>query len=192
MKLELYPLLFHLKNCPGNFLELSSHFRAGRVNTEALVADCQRMVLDDFLLDNQKIQEAFSTLVWNEATATSIQISCWLFAHPYFLKQPQLWAGMELFMFGKLPQLAPLVALESWIDDEDRTEEFVRLALDCCGMKLDGESENEAADRLAALSTINRQQVLSATSNAFERMMEIRRKMAEDKAREAANVYGRE
>jgi hypothetical protein len=192
MKIDLYPLLFHLKNCPGNFLELSAHFPKGNVNTEALVADCQRMVSDDFLLDIQNTKAAFSTLVWNEATVTTIQMSCWFFAHPYFLGQPQLWDGMERFMFGVLPQIAPLVAVQSWIDDEDRTEEFVRLALDCCGVKLDGESENEAADRLAALSTIKRQQVLSETSNAFERMMEIRRKMAEDKAREAANVYGRE
>ena len=192
MKIELYPLLFHLKNCPGSFLELSAHFPAGRVNTKALVADCRRMVSDDFLLDDRDIQEAFSTLVWNEAIVSSIQMSCWLFAHPYFLKQPQLWDGMERFMFGVLPQIAPLVAVQSWLDDEDRTEEFVRLALDCCGINPDGESDNEAADRLDALSTIKRQQVLSATSNAFERMMEIRRKMAEDKAREAANVYGRE
>lgn len=174
------------------FFEATSQFQHGSIHTHALVADCFRLVSGDLLLEENAIPDKEILIKLEKKSITAIQVSCWFFSYEAFHRQPGLLAGITTFMLRKLPELADYVDTRQWIEDEDRNEEFVRAALDCCGIMPDGESEIEAADRLDALSTIKRQQVLKESSEAFERMMEIRRKMAEQKAREAANVYGRE
>lgn len=189
--LDLYLLLSHLKNCPEVFFE-KSQFHQGSIHTEALIADCFRLVSGNLLLDSSAIPDRDEVSRLGERSLTAIHISCWFFSHRAFSRQPRLLAGIRNFMFHRLTELASYVDARQWVEDEDRNEEFVRVALDCCELVPDGESEIEAADRLDALSTVKRQAVLKESSEAFERMMEIRRKMAEQKAREAANVYGRE
>ncbi|WP_207534808.1 hypothetical protein [Desertivirga arenae] len=188
---ELYTLLSHLKGCPEVFLEQPVENPVS-INTHALVADCFRMVSGDFLLDNNAIPSTKELNDLDGNIIPAIRIGCWLFSHSIFEGKPELLPAIRLFMFQKLPVLAPLVEKMQWLEDEDRTEEFVRLALRCCEILTDRETQIQAEDRLDALDTIKRQKVLKESSGAFERMMEIRRKMAEQKAREAANVYGRE
>ena len=192
---NLYSLLFHLRNCPPLFCRTPVYFDVDGIQTYALLADCFRLVSDDYLLDNSALPTESDLNKLGQPAQIGIQVACWLFSHKYFNRpqqKQQIWDGMKTFMFNRLPELSIYVKVEEWIENEDRNEEFVRLAIDCCGLRPDGESENEATDRLDALNTIKRFKVLENSTGAFDRMMEIRRTMAENKAREAANVYGRE
>jgi hypothetical protein len=119
-------------------------------------------------------------------------VACWFFSHPAFAGRPALLPGLDNFLFTELPPVCRHVKPQEWLEDEDRAEEFVRLALRSCALLPAGEAPAEAADKLDALSTLKRLAVLRQTNESLERARAIRQKMADEKAREAANVYGRE
>ncbi|MFZ6008784.1 MAG: hypothetical protein ACOYXT_00435, partial [Bacteroidota bacterium] len=129
---------------------------------------------------------------YKENESLSIQIGIWFFHHPLFVNNRKLPDPIKEFLLIRLPVLSKYVDHKQWLDDEDRTEEFIREALQSCKILIDDETPAEAHDRLEALSTLKRQKVITETNESLERMKKIRQKMAEQKAREAANVYGRE
>src|SRR5262249_14398859 len=78
------------------------------------------------------------------------------------------------------------------VTDPDRREELARYCLKQLGLRPHGESENAAADRLAALDSIERIRVAQEARKAEERVRAIRAAMAKRAAEEAAAKYGRE
>lgn len=182
---DITALLFHLKNCPADFLKAT-------VNTNALLMDVYRNVFGSKAAPDTQLPQLRANEDFDKNHLLSIQIGCWLFSHASFAGGKNVLQGMESFLFGVLAGLMPYVDHKDWIHDEDRSEEFIRLALASCNLMPGGESEAEAVDRLDALSTLKRRNVLQESNAAMQRIKEIRQKMAEAKAREAANVYGRE
>jgi hypothetical protein len=189
---DMSTLLFHLKSCPGDFLKTSSINKGGIVNTNALLQDVYRKIFGDVTVEDKFLpyMKPDDRLDTNHIMA--IQIGCWLFSHSSFLRDNSKLLGIQRFLFGELSEVAPYVKYTEWVSDEDRTEEFIRLALKSCELLLKGETVEEAADRLDALSTLKRRNVLQESNAAMQRIKELRQKMADAKAREAANVYGRE
>lgn len=184
-------LLFHLKNCPDDFLK-PSVFSGGRVHTNALLMDVYRRVYGDKTVTDANLPGLRADSSFDDNHLLSVHIGCWVFSHPSFANGRSTLRGVENFLFEELAKLSPYVNAAGWIQDEDRAEEFLRLALQTCRLLPEDESEAEAADRLDALSTTKRRSVLQESNAALQRIKEIRQKMAEAKAREAANVYGRE
>lgn len=189
---DLYALLYHLRACPDDFLLPPVGFDDGAVHTKALVLDVYRQMHGNLLVSNEALPPLDMDENLGINQAVSIQIGAWFFSHSVFQRQPQLLPGAEEFSFTYLPVVSRYVNGKDWIGDEDRSEEFVRLALHCCKLLPQGETEEEAADKFDALNTIKRRAVLHQSSEQMQRIKEIRQKMAEAKAREAANVYGRE
>lgn len=191
-EVDIYALLYHLRACPDDFVLPPIGFDDGVIHTKALVLDVYRKMAGDVLIPNESLPllEMDESLTINQVT--SIQVGAWFFSHSTFQTQPQVLPGAEEFLFTYLPVVSRYVNYKEWISDEDRSEEFVRLALRCCKLLPQGESEEEAADKFDALNTIKRRAVLHQSSEQMQRIKEIRRQMAEAKAREAANVYGRE
>lgn len=189
---EIYTLIKHLRNCPHDFLEFN-HQPGTKPVTEALVYDLFRKVVGNFNVSRESLPDV-DKLVWQlgDEEYRAIHIGVWFFHHQLFGDNPSLIKSIRVFLFERLPELTPYVKAMAWLEDEDRAEEFVREALRCCNMLIDGETEHEAQDRLDALSSVKRQQVLEQTNESLARMKAIRQAMAEKKAREAANVYGRE
>ncbi|RAW00364.1 hypothetical protein [Pseudochryseolinea flava] len=185
---ELFALLHHLKNCPSDFLDVKENL--SKMITKALIADLFRKLFNDFE-DDKDLKALLSQLNVSENEYRAIRVATWFFDQPLF-HDNNLQDGITSFLFERLPLLSKHVKAETWLDDEDRTEEFVREALRSCHVLIDGESEDEAQDRLDALSTIKRLKILEETNAPLLRMKAIRQAMAEKKAREAANVYGRE
>jgi hypothetical protein len=192
-KQDLYSLLHHLKEFPTEFQQLKPD--AGNVFVlKALLNDLYRAICGDFAVTENKLPslKEIDIRYFNQDITRSIYLGVWFFHHPIFIRHPELLEKINTFLLKRLPELCSYVAHQQWLDDEDRSEEFIREALQCCNMSIDGETHEEAADRLDALSTLKRQRVLKETNESMERMKAIRKKMAEDKAREAANVYGRD
>lgn len=189
---ELYALIQHLRNCPHDFQQFN-HKPGSQPVTEALAYDLFRKVVGNFNASHESLPDV-GNLVWKlgDEEYRAIHIGIWFFHQPLFEGNASLVKGIRTFLFERLPELTGYVKADAWLEHEDRAEEFVREALRCCNMPIDGETEHEAQDRLDALSSIKRHQVLAQTNESLQRMKAIRQAMAEQKAREAANVYGRE
>ena len=190
---ELYGLIHHLRNCPPEF-QLHGHEPGRMEGTTALLYDLFRRVYGDVTVRHEVLPSLLQ-LDWRyfkENESRSIHIGIWFFSYSFFYNKPELLEGIKNFLLTRLPILCTYVKHEQWMEDEDRAEEFIREALQCCDLLLDHETKEEAQDRLDALSTVKRQEVLRETNESMERMKAIRKKMAEQKSREAANAYSRE
>ena len=188
---DIYKYIHHLTKCPFEFRRPSLYTEVGGINTDALMLDVLRDINPELHHTNfLKTNEEYMTYSRNHII--SLHIASWFFSLDVFKMKTELSELILDFSFNQLSVLSDFVEGDLWLEDEDRSEEFVRLALFSCGIVPDGETEIQAKDRMDALSTLKRNNVLSESKAAFDRIMDIRRKMAEKKAKEAANVYGRE
>ncbi|MCP2044431.1 hypothetical protein [Pontibacter sp. HSC-36F09] len=190
--IDIYTLFYHLKSCPEYFFHCPPLNRGVVPHTEVLLKDMYRKVHGDFSVQDAALPTLVNLWQYDENQLISMQVGCWLFHHPFFAGKPSWVTGIDFFLNDDLQALSPFVQAREWVEDEDRAEEFIRLALRKCGVIPAGETALEAADRLEALDTLKRQAVLRGSQASYDRIREIRRKMAEQKAREASNVYGRE
>lgn len=78
------------------------------------------------------------------------------------------------------------------LQDEDQREEVIRLTLNGLGLRPREETDQQAQDRLLMVSSSERARVVAASRAAEERAETIRRALAEQRAREAADKYTRE
>jgi hypothetical protein len=120
-----------------------------------------------------------------------LSIVCWLLDDPWFLQRPNLADCVRrLLASEQLSRLAALVKPELFVSDPDRREELTRVCLDLLHLRPQGESAAMAADRLAALDSLERDRVLRKTAVAERRAREVREAMARARAQESASRYG--
>lgn len=191
-KYDVFELFTYLKKCPDTYLQPSDFFLEDGVNSIALICDTYRIVSNDFLKNEFNIPTGSNLKSVDDNHWRAIHISAWLLSHPDFVNSPSIEDKLYHFWFEELVQASRYVKYNEWIADDERAEEMVRLLLHCCEIIPDGENRDEAADKLASLSSVDRHKVLKESYEAHERIMNIKREMAEKKAREAANTYGRE
>ncbi|OXA75690.1 hypothetical protein SAMN05444397_11537 [Flavobacterium aquidurense] len=189
-KYDVFELVTHLRKCPEAYLQSSDFFSTEGVNSIALVQDTYRLVTNDFLRNDFNISSNLGTIDDNHWRA--IHISTWLLSNPDFINNPVIEDKLYSFWFIELHKASAYVKCNEWINDDERAEEMVRLLLYCCEIIPFGENQDEAADKLSSLSSVERHKVLKQSYEAHERIMKIKREMEEQKAREAANTYGRE
>lgn len=180
-------LIHHLKQCPPEFLAPPLQHGKGEVHSEALLNDIMRQLSHDLTAPQLSKIAAEKRSI---AELLMIQICCWLLTHPFFKNIDNRW--IHEFINNQLSSIAPLVRPELWVTDEERAEELGRMVLHCSGYLPAGESREEALDRYDSVNTIKRLKVIEESNAANARAQEIRRQMAEKRAREAANVYARE
>ena len=185
--MEIFNLIDHLKRCPEELLLRIGVDPDEDLHTQIIVMDTYRRVFGNFSVADSQLPELPNLWELDENHIYSIQIGCWLFTHPYFARMEKLLPSIRTFLFYDLAKVSSLVKYREWIDDEDRCEEFIRLALKRCDIIPNGETAQIASDRLDALDTIKRQQVLSETNQSIERVKEIRRQMAEKKSARSGN-----
>lgn len=79
-----------------------------------------------------------------------------------------------------------------YVEDVDRREEFIRVALAAINLRPEGETKIQADDRLMMVSSFERKRVMEAAKAAEERAAQIREALARKAAEEAANKMSRE
>jgi hypothetical protein len=79
-----------------------------------------------------------------------------------------------------------------YVEDVDRREEFIRVALAAVDLRPQGETQIQAEDRLMMVSSFERKRVMEAAKAAEERAAQIRDALARKAAEEAANKMSRE
>jgi hypothetical protein len=189
---DIYFFIYHLKNCPFDFLQESKYTNPQKgIDTNALLLDILRGI-DSSLISEEQLQDEEQFKGFSSEHLCSLHIAAWFFSLDFFRDKKILASSIKTFLFNELALLSKFVKYNQWLTDEDRTEEFVRSALLHCAIIPDNETPEEARDRLDSLSILKRNNILSESKAAFERIIEIRKAMADKKAREAANVYGRE
>ncbi|GAB3903696.1 hypothetical protein GCM10029964_096040 [Kibdelosporangium lantanae] len=116
-----------------------------------------------------------------------VLVACWLLADEEFRAGDQ--ERIVEFLTEVLLPLADLVDAGKFVNDPDRREELARLALRSLGLSPDGETAAVAADRLATVDSVRRQEVLRAARAAEERAAAVRKALEEQRAKEAAARY---
>jgi hypothetical protein len=125
---------------------------------------------------------------------------CWLLADPWFLTaQPpaaNLWHTIISVPATVIDEASPRAVgtpgRSEWTDTADKQEELVRATLSTLGCRPFGETDAQANDRLAAVSSAYRRRVLAAAAEAEARDRELREALAAQAAREAADKLTRE
>jgi len=129
----------------------------------------------------------------NDAERTAwIMAACHVCWHPALRQGSDSAAGLGRLLLQELPAVSALVRVARLDAEEDRREELVRRCLRALGRRPAGESEEEAAERLRQVDSVERQHLVRLAAERQERQRReeaLRRKAAEE---EAASKMGRE
>lgn len=182
-----------LAECPAEFLlePRTDRVPGGRVEVVAVVSD----LLVELGLEGGLSDDAAARLraapARERAWLRLVLVACWLGADPALrgVRRPQALLG---WLLDALPPLAALVDADVFVADPDRREELTRSLLEALGVTPAGETPAQAADRLRALSTVERARVIEATRAQQARARELRAQLASERARQAAARYSSE
>jgi hypothetical protein len=188
---DVAALVHRLTDCPEDFLappKLGDH---GVVAVAAVVGDTLRLRGGE-LPDNWC--ESLSPATADPTTENWLRmclVSCWLAADPSLR---ELLSARQLLQFlsNDLHRIAGLVRAEHLVQDSDRREELARLVLRTAGIVPNGETPEQAADRLATLDSVTRSRVEAEARAAEERAREVRAALERLRAQEAAARASRE
>lgn len=185
---SIHALTHHLAQCPADFRapRVGEH---GSVHVDAVVFDVVVSLgyhPDPDQLDVFRMESA-SDRNW----AATVLVGCWLVHHPSFRT---LGVGERVYEWLRrgLKEVAKLIAAQHFVEHPDRREELARLLMHSLRMPPAGESLEQAADRLSTVNSVERVRVFRATQAQRQRAKELRRQMAEQRARDAAAKYSRE
>jgi hypothetical protein len=181
----LETLTRRLAECPAEFLAEPRIGASGAVNVAAVVSDLLRDLGGSPLPPEQAVVFQSKNAKRDRNRLRLVLVACWLLHDPWFREQKGLTDRAHSFLGWGLTELAGLTQAQQFISDPDRREELARLCLKDLGLRPARESIAQAQDRLATLNTAERQRIIKAAREAEERAREIRRKMAEEAAREA-------
>ncbi len=104
----------------------------------------------------RKMQEREELKSLNENYIIAVHIACWFFSHSDFVGKKAFGSNILDFMLNQLEVLSQYVPYRQWVDDDDRTEEFVRSALLHCDIFPNGETMEMAYDSLDSVSILKR------------------------------------
>lgn len=117
---------------------------------------------------------------------------CWLLVDRELIEAKLPGSLLLALLAEGASELGSQNAAAKYRDDPERREELVRFTLARLDLRPAGESVAQAADRLTALSSIERNRVLLASRMAEERARAVREALARKAAQESADKYTRE
>jgi hypothetical protein len=181
----LETLTRRLAECPADLLAEPRIGPAGAVHVDAVISDLVRDLGGAPLTPAQAAVFQSSHARRDRNRLRLALVAGWLLHDAWFRQQKRFAQPAFEFLSAGLAELAGMVQAPQFVSDPDRREELARLCLKSLGLRPAGETVAQAQDRLATLNTAERQRVIRAARAAEERAREIRRKMAEEAAREA-------
>lgn len=187
----LEPLLRRLMETPQDFLDPPRQRDGGRVHVAAVVNDvlashgCAAPMPLLATLSGE-----LAAVPANQLTVAAVM--AWLLADEAWLT-----CGVERGLLPALfsevvPALATEAPVTRYVLEPERREEFVRTAIARLGLLPEGETANQAADRLASVSGVERRRLLEASRAAEARARAIREALARKAAEESADKWTRE
>ncbi len=176
-----------LAETPDDFLAEPRIGRAGELVIEALVGDLFHMLghapetadcLPGDLSDRNRMQ--------------LMAVAVWLLADDWVATAAPERATLATLLGERIGELAASARADQFIGDVERREELARTLISALGSVPAGESEAQAADRLSAVSMVERRRLLRASQEAEERARAVREALIRKAAEESADKYTRE
>jgi len=171
-----------LQACPDVFL-------SDEVKPGAIAADLIRQLAGDPV---QRVNAQPFTVGRSDRAVRVMLVTCWLLADEAFARQPDLAEPATRLLTSDIDALAEVISAEDCISDAGRREELVRFTLAALDLRPEGETEAQAADRLATLDSAARLEVVREAQIAEERARRIREAIARKAQAEAAAKAPRE
>lgn len=119
-------------------------------------------------------------------------IAAWLLADQWLHSAAPDAAELAEFLLTALEELAGQASAESYVTEADRREELARTMLARLDFRPEGESPEQARDRLSMISAAERARLMAASRAAEERAREVREALARKAAQESADKWTRE
>ena len=192
-------LLQRIAESPADFLAEPRVGRSGRVHVDAVVGD---LVAAFGTRPDVAALAPFASADPASRNALSVTLLlCWLladvvFADPSADELPRARvrpaAGDLLSLLDAGARALAAVPARRYVDDPDRREELARVALTALGMRPAGETQAQAEDRLASVSSTERARVMAAARDAERRARAIREALQRKAAEESADKFTRE
>ncbi len=184
-------LIHILAETPKEFLAEPVIRQRGEVRVQAVVNDLV-MDLGGKPLAPGQLQTYRGTSTKARNRLRLILVATWLLHDQWFRKQERFAKPAEAWLATGLDALAGLVAADLFVTDADRREELARLCLTALDLVPERETGTQAADRLHALGSVQRNRVIQEMKEKERRAREVRKKMQEKRARESAAKANRE
>ena len=184
-------LLRRLIDTPPDFLDAPRRDGEGRVHVAAVVNDM-------FAMHGVHTPPTLlATLSGDLAGVTANQLTlsavmAWLLVDESWLEAGASPAAMPALFTDAIPALAAEAEASRYVFEPERREELARTALARLALLPAGETANQAADRLASVSGVERRRLLEASRAAEARARAIREALARKAAEESADKWSRE
>jgi hypothetical protein len=187
-------LTHRLSDCPAEFLEPPFQGGTGVVHVDAIVGDLVRYMGGPTLTaqDTGVFRQGRGADAAARNHLRVVLVASWLLNDPWFAGRRVAADRVVHLLAASLAGVSKVVPASTFVTDPDRREELVRLCLRDLDVCPAGEEIDEAADRLSALNSVERQRVAAEAKKAEERAERIREAMKKKEAEEAAARYGRE
>lgn len=180
-----------LSECPQDFFGEPLEDGRGSVDVAAVVGD----VLS--VLGAPPLDEARARRLLGEGGASRrnrlglVLVASWLLGDDWFGGRG-LGGPAEEFLARGLAEAAGTVRFAEFVSDPDRREELARRALRALGLRPEGETAAQAADRLAALDSVETARTAAQSAAHAARMRKVLDAMRKKAAEEAAARVSRE
>ena len=185
-------LTHRLAKCPAEFLAEPLIKERGVVNVAAVVCDTI-MDLGGALPAPDIIDKHFTPETAGDRNHMRlVLISTWLCHDIWFVERAKYAAPALEWLKKGLGSLSGVVSAELFVTDPDRREELARLLLSALGLTPKGETAAQASGALQSLDSVSRANVIRETREKEKKARELKKKMDEKRAREAAAKASRE
>lgn len=174
-----------LQSVAARLLRVPPDFLAPDVITRAVVSDTLDLVRASPCRDWASIETA------DLPARLAHQVGCWLITDPELSGVVGTAPGGQIVRsLATFATLVDAVPLRSWFgDDPERHEEVARALLRSFGIRPRGESHDVAEDSWMSLSSSLRERALRLAATEQLQAAELARRLAEQRAREAAARY---
>lgn len=194
----LADFLRHLAETPAPFRAVPEGFPEGRTRVRAVIAD-----LVETLTAAPAAEDLLAAFAPADGGVAERNRLGWVLAaahllwHPAFRGAAARGSALRRFLVQEVAALAAILPVDALDREEERREELVRRAVRALGLAFPGEGENEAADRLQQVDSVERRRVMLAAAKRERAAREararaVREAMAKKAAEEAAARYSRE
>ncbi|CAN5427130.1 hypothetical protein BH10PSE17_BH10PSE17_23350 [soil metagenome] len=188
--LPLERLVRRVADTPPDFLDEPRIGDSGAVHVAAVVNDLLARVSSRATRKQLQRFDAHDQKDMNRLRLTALL--CWLLADEGFVGAPLQLSQWLAALDETARELAANAAAHQYLQDPERREELVRFTLARLGLRPDGESTAQAADRLAALSATERKRLVQAGRDSEARSRALREALQRKQAQESADKWSRE
>ena len=184
-------LIHRLAETPDEFLDEPRIAGQGRVAVAALVHDLAAGL--GRRLDGQALARFDGTTRTADRNRLMLTaLSVWLLSDDWFAGQGLVLTQLLALLGETLAGLAQAAPADRYASDPERREELARTVLAAFDFSPEGETAEQAADRLTAVSGTERRRLLDASREAELRARAVREALVRKRAEESADKWTRE